>query len=174
MNNTIIGLVTLLLAVVVAPTTPALATPTPIPGGANQLAGTSGTLSSTFFNGKLRFKSFVLRKSTPDEQTADPGGLALTLTYIVSNGTSGHLAGSVPASMADADAIVVNGKPKGIYGAYYGLDPATAARGTILFSLPAGFVPVKILLVPTEGVALRINLKPSDIPAAAPAATPSP
>ena len=113
------------------------ATPTPIPGGANQLNGVTGTLSSTIFNGKLRFRKFVLRPSTPDEQKADPGSTALTLTYIVSNGTSGHLAGSVPASMADADAIEVAGRPNGVYGTYYGMDPGAAVRGTLLFSLPA-------------------------------------
>jgi len=44
----------------------------------------------------------------------------------------------------------------------------------LLFSLPAGFVPVKILVVPPTGVAIRLNLKPSDLPTPTPVATPSP
>jgi hypothetical protein len=76
--------------------------------------------------------------------------------------------------MVDADGVVAPGHPKGVYGTYYSLDPGAGARGTLLFSLPAGFVPVKILLVPTDGVAIRLNLKPSDIPAAAPSPTPTP
>jgi hypothetical protein len=53
------------------------------------------------------------------------------------------------------------------------MEPGAGARGTLLFSLPAGFTPVKILLVPPTGVAIRLNLKPSDLPAA-PVPSPSP
>jgi len=155
------------------PLSASAATPTPMPGGANQIKGVTGTLSSTIFNGSLRFKKFVLRLSTADEQRADPGSTALTLTYIVLNGMSKNAYGGVGASMADADGVVINGHPLGVYGAYFSLVPGAGAKGTLLFELPAGFVPVKILIVPPDGVALRINLKPSDLPAA-PAASPSP
>jgi len=174
MNTTIIRVATLALALGAAiPNSAIAATPTPIPGGANQIKGISGTLASTLFNGSLRFKKFVLRKSTPDEQTADPGSTALTLTYIVLNGMNKQAYGGVSASMADADGVVINGHPLGVYGAYFSLVPGAGAKGTLLFELPPGFTPVKILIVPPDGVALRINLKPSDLPAA-PVATPSP
>ena len=152
----------------------ASAAPTPVPGGANQLNGVSGTLSSTIFNGKLRFRKMLLRTSTPAEATPDAGGMALTLTYIVSNGTAKNIYGNVGASMVDADGIAVAGHPLGVYGAYYSMPPGAPVRGTISFVLPAGFVPVKILLVPGDGPAVRINLKASDLPAAAPAPSPTP
>jgi hypothetical protein len=150
------------------------AAPTPIPGGANQINGVTGTLKSTIFNGKLRFKKFVLRTATAAEGTADPGGMALTLTYIVSNGVSKQIYGNTSATMADADGVTVAGHSVGVYGAYYTLQPGAAARGTICFSLPAGFVPVKILITPGDGTALRINLKSSDLPTPAASAAASP
>jgi hypothetical protein len=174
MNNTILWGAALILALGGAlPNSAVAATPTPMPGGANQIKGVTGSLSATIFNGKLRFKNFVLRTSTADEQRPDPGGMALTLTYVVLNGTSANAYGAVSASMADADGVVVNGRPSGVYGAYFSLEPGAGARGTLLFSLPAGFVPVKILLVPPLGVAIRLNLKSSDLPAA-PLPSPSP
>ncbi len=152
----------------------AFAAPTPVPGGANQLTGVSGTLSSTIFNGKLRFRKMLLRPSTPAEATPDPGGMALTLTYIVSNGTAKNIYGNVSASMVDADGIAVGGHSVGVYGAYYSMPPGAPVRGTLYFVLPAGFVPVKILLIPGDGPAVRITLKPSDIPAPAPTPSPTP
>jgi hypothetical protein len=175
MKINVIGISALMLALgSVLPPGAIAATPTPMPGGANQIKGVTGTLSSTIFNGTLRFKKWDLRKSTPDEQTPDAGGLALTLTYVVLNGTSKNQYGGVSASMVDADGVVINGRPKGVYGAYFSTEPGAGARGTLLFSLPAGFVPVKILVVPPTGVAIRLNLKPSDLPTPTPVATPSP
>jgi hypothetical protein len=163
------------MLILLAATIPAAvsAAPTPMPGGANQIKGVTGTLQSTIFNGKLRFRKFVLRKATPAEQTADPGGMALALTYIVLDGMPRKAYGNVSASIVDADGVVIGSHTVGVYGAYYTMDPGAAARGILTFALPAGFVPVKILIVPGDGPALRINLKPSDVPAA-PAPAPSP
>ena len=71
----------------------------------------------------------------------------------------------------------MNGHPVGVYGAYFSIHQGEAARGTIWFALPAGFTPTKMLVMPPDGPALRIALKPSDLPAApapAPAATVTP
>jgi hypothetical protein len=152
----------------------ATAAPTPMPGGANQLKGVTGTLSSTIFNGKLRFKKFVLRTSTPAEATPDPGGMALTLTYIVSDGIPKNIYGNVSATIADVDGVTIPGHSVGVYGAYYSMPPGAAVRGTIYFTMPAGFTPVKILLTPGDGPAIRINLKPSDIPTPSPSPSPTP
>jgi hypothetical protein len=138
------------------------AAPTPMPGGANQIKGVTGTMQSTIFNGKLRFRKFVLRNSTPDEGTPDPGTQMLTLTYIVSDGMPKQAYGNVSGSMADADGILADGRSVGVYGAYYTMPPGGA-----------GFVPVKILLQPGDGPAIRINLKASDVPAM-PAPSPTP
>jgi hypothetical protein len=173
MSYRILPSAVLAIALSIAGSGVALAVPTPIPGGANQIKGVTGTLASTIFNGKLRFRKFVLRKSTAAEGTADPGGMALTLTYLVSDGMERAAYGNVGASIVDADGVVVAGHSVGVYGAYYTMQPGASVRGSLYFLMPAGFVPVKILMVPGDGPALRINLKPSDLPAATPATAPT-
>jgi hypothetical protein len=174
MPHKIFTLAAALFALSIAASPVVLAAPTPIPGGANQINGVTGTLHATIFNGKLRFRNFVLRKSTAAEATPDAGGMALTLTYLVSDGMTRQAYGNVSASMVDADGVLVGSHTVGVYGAYYTIQPGASARGLLYWVLPAGFVPVKILVTPGDGPALRINLKPSDIPAAAPASSPSP
>jgi hypothetical protein len=146
----------------------ATAAPTPIPGGANQISGVSGTLSSTLFNGKMRIRKMQLRPSTAAEATASAGSSALTFVFLVSNGTSAPRAGNFSASMADADGVTINGHSVSVYSAYYSLQPGMPARATIYFIVPSGFTPVKILLTDGNGPAFRVNLKAADIPAAAP------
>ena len=176
MSNRIIRAAVLLLALCeIAPAaTLAASTPKPMAGGANQQAGISGGMSTTFFNGKLRFKKFALKTSTPAEDTPAAGSQALTLSWIVLNGVPKHTYGNVGGTIADADGVTITGHTVGVYGAYYDLQPGAGGKGAIYFEVPAGFVPVKILLTPGDGPALRINLKPSDLPAApAPSASPA-
>jgi hypothetical protein len=156
----------LLLAFSMTHPAAALAAPTPIPGGANQLAGVSGGLGSTLFNGKMRIRKMQLRASTPAEATPGAGNTALTLVFLVSNGTNAARAGNFSGSMVDADGVAINGHSVSVYSAYYSLQPGVPARATMYFILPTGFTPVKILLTDGNGPAFRINLKASDIPAA--------
>jgi len=145
----------------------AIAAPTPIPGGAGQLAGVSGGLSSTLFNGKLRIRQMKLRASTAAEDTPDAGSSALTFVFLVSNGTNAARSGNFAGSLVDADGVAINGHSVSVYSAYYSLQPGVPARLTMYFVLPSGFAPVKILLTDGNGPAFRVNLKASDIPAPA-------
>lgn len=151
------------------------AAPTPVPGGAYQLKGVTGGLSSTLFNGTLRVRNMRLRPATANEASPGRGQTALTFTYLVSNGTSKSQHGNLGASIVDADGVSVNGRSMSVYSAYYALDPGAATRGTIEFTLDAGFMPVKIVLGGGGGPVFRIDLKPSDVPGAAtPSAMPAP
>jgi hypothetical protein len=174
MSNRIIRAAVLLLALSAIAPAATLAAPTPKPmaGGANQIAGISGGLGSTFFNGKLRFKKFTLRTSTAAEDVPGAGKRALTLSWVVLNGVPKHTYGNIAATIVDADGVTISGSSVGVYGAYYDLLPGAGAKGSKYFEVPVDFVPVKIILTPGDGVALRINLKPSDLPAA-PAPSPS-
>lgn len=158
----------LALAATALHTGPVLAaTATPVPGGANQIAGVSGGLGSTLFNGLMRVRKMQLRAATASEATPPAGGSALTFSYIVSNGTHAKRGGNFTASLADADGVTVNGRSVSVYSAYYSLQPGEAARGVIVFVLAdKSFVPVKILLTDGSGPAFRINLKPTDLPSA--------
>jgi hypothetical protein len=141
------------------------AAPTPVPGGANQLKGVSGGLSSTLFNGKMRIRKMQLRAATAAEASPGTGQTAVTFVYLVSNGTSAARSGNFSASMVDSDGVAVNGHSTNVYSAYYSLQPGVPARGTIAFVLDSGFAPVKILLTDGNGPAFRVNLKPADLPA---------
>jgi hypothetical protein len=146
---------------VVGAATPAFAaTPTPEPGGANQLAGVEGGLSSTLFNGQLRLSKMAVRAPVPaDNLTND----FLLFECVVSNGTSQPVAGYFHSSIADADGVTVDGHSPGLWN----LQQAQAYRLKIDFHLPANFVPVKIVLVPTDPKykkVFRVDLKASDLP----------
>jgi hypothetical protein len=144
------------------------AAPTPIPGGANQLKGVSGGLTSTLFNGKVRIRQMALRPSTAAEYTPAGGQRGLVFSWLVSNGTHAARTGYFAASISDADGVGIDGKAVTVYSTFYSLQPGAAARGTMQFVVPAGYTPVKILLTDQgspSGPAFRINLKASDVPA---------
>jgi hypothetical protein len=156
----------------------ALAKPTPVPGGANQLSGVSGTLSQTLFNGTLRLHGMSLKDAGPADNVHPnaPGERALVFRAVVNNGTHHEDHGYFDATLADADGITVLGQP---LDSGWSLEPGAAARLANGFSVPAGFVPTKLLLVEAahpKARAFRITLKPGDLPAApgAPGAPPAP
>ncbi len=151
----------------------ALATPTPVPGGANQLAGVSGTLAQTLFNGTLRLHGMSLKDAVPADNVHPnaPGERALVFRAVVNNGIHHEDHGYFDATLVDADGITVTGRP---LDSGWSLEPGAAARVVNGFSVPAGFVPTKLLLVEAahpKARAFRITIKPGDLsPAAAPAA----
>ncbi|MDB5028893.1 MAG: hypothetical protein JWO66_2582 [Candidatus Eremiobacteraeota bacterium] len=146
----------------------ALAAPTPVPGGANQLAGVSGTFSQVLFNGTLRLKGMTLKDAVPADNVRPnaPGERALVFRAIVNNGTHHADHGYFDATLSDADGITVTGRP---LNDGWSLEPGAAARVVNGFSVPAGFVPTKLLLVYAahpKTRAFRITIRPSDLPAA--------
>ena len=146
----------------------AMAKATPPPGGANQINGVQGTLSQTLFNGTLRLKSMSLGdpKATDSMHPNAATDRALVFRAIVSNGTHHENHGYFDATLADADGITVTGRP---LDDGWSLQPGTAARTSIGFSVPAGFVPVRIVLIQAaapKARAFRVTLRPGDVPAA--------
>jgi len=148
------------------------ATPTPIPGGANQLSGVSGGLASALFNGKIRIRQMTLRPSTSAEFAPADGNTGLVFSWLASNGTHATRTGYFSASLSDADGVLIEGKALSVYGAFYSLQPGAAAHGSIQFIVPTGYKATKILLTDEgspAGPVFRIQLQATDVPA--PAAT---
>ena len=140
--------------------TGASAAPTPVPGGANQRTGVAGTLSQTLFNGTLRLRSMSFGDAieSDNEHPNKPGERALVFHAIVSNGTHHYNHGYFDAVLSDADGITVEGRP---LDGGWDLQQGAAARTAIGFSVPAGFVPVKLVLTQaavTHAKAFRITL----------------
>ncbi len=162
------GLAAMLLAFVLGDAAIATAKPPPVPGGANQINGVQGTLAEVLFNGTLRLRSMSLTDPRPGEPMRSPAGeRPLVFRAIVSNGTHRANHGFFNASLADANGITIEGRP---LDDGWELQPGTAGRTIIGFSIPADFVPVKLVLIQaavTNPKAFRITVRPSDIPAAA-------
>ncbi len=170
-------LVPVLLALAVgAAGGPAGAVPTPVPGGANQINGVSGTMSQTLFNGMLRLRGMSLKDPVPADNMRPnaAGERAIVFHAIVSNGSHHENHGYFNATLADANGITVTGRP---LDSGWSLQPGTAARAATGFSVPADFVPVRMVLIEAatpKAQAFRIAIRPTDLPpaGAAPAATP--
>lgn len=151
------------------------AAPTPVPGGANQTSGVSGSLSQTLFNGTLRIKSMSLKDAVPADHINPnaPGERALVFRTIVSNGTKHEDHGYFDASLADANGITIAGRP---LDSGWSLEPGAAAHAVNGFSVPHDFVPVRLVLIESahpKARAFRIAIRPTDLgEAPAPAATP--
>jgi hypothetical protein len=163
----------LALAVAIALAAPApAAMPTPEPGGANQTHGVAGPLHATLFNGQARLTKMALNK--PDgsanenlHDTADTKWIAFRV--LMSNGTPRVLTMmQFSASIEDADGVAVTAQPDKLLpmGAVTGIPPGGAWHETVFFGVPAGFKPVKIVLVPADlhYKAFRITLSPGDLP----------
>jgi len=152
---------------------PALASPTPQPGGANQTQALQGTLRDTLFNGQARVRKMMLTKpdGSPSESYADSADTTwLVFRALMSNGTPRVLEMTqFSASIVDADGIAVPAQADKVrpLGMITNIPPGGAWKETILFNVPAGFKPVKILLVSANPKykSFRINLSPSDAPA---------
>ncbi len=149
------------------------AAPTPVPGGANQTTGVSGSMSQTLFNGTLRIKAMSLKDAQPDDHIRPnaPTERALVFRTIVSNGTKHENHGYFDASLADADGITIAGRP---LDGGWSLEPGAATHAIMGFSVPSTFVPVRLVLIQaakSKPVAFRVAVRPSDV---APAPIPSP
>ncbi len=145
----------------------ATAAPTPVPGGANQVAGVSGNLSQVLFNGTLRIRGMSFKNAvTSDNMHPNAAGeRALVLRMIVSNGAHHEDHGYFDATLADANGITVTGRP---LDDGWSLQPGSAGRASIGFSIPADFVPKRMVLIEAAHLrarAFRISLRPSDLPA---------
>lgn len=142
----------------------AVAAPTPVPGGAYQTNGVSGTLSETLFNGTLRLKSMSLKEAGPSDNIHPNAGddKAYVLHGIISNGTNHENHGYFDATLVDADGVTIAGRP---LDSGWSVEPGAAARFVNGFSVPPGFKPVRLVLIEsatTKG-AFRIALKPGDL-----------
>jgi hypothetical protein len=144
------------------------ATPTPIPGGANQAAGVAGGFGHKLFNGEVRLIPKELRNATPeDDLTAVDGQKWIVFTAAASNGTSKDLdMQQFTASIVDEDGDTHQAQPDKVkpMGGVFGVPPGGKWKEQIYFDVPANFKPVKILLRPYDGKhkAFRITVRPED------------
>jgi hypothetical protein len=136
------------------------ASPTPVPGGANQSAGISGPITGELFNGKLRLKKMSLTPKT------DLGDNYLVFSAIVANGTKTNREVLLEAHMADADGVTLNQTAGDPQGGPCALAPGAACRNSFRFKITdPQFKPVKILVQELGNgpqPVFRVDLPPSN------------
>lgn len=146
----------------------AAASPTPVPGGANQAAGVAGTFGQKLFNGEVRIVPKELRDANAaDGLTAAPGQKWVVFTAAASNGTAHALdMQQFVASIVDADGDTYQAQPDKVkpMGGLYGVPPGGQWKEQILYAVPANFAPVKIVLLPYDRKhqAFRITVRATD------------
>ena len=145
----------------------AISVATPMPGGAYDINGVSGSMSQVLFNGKLRLRGMTLKDAGPNDAVRPVGanGRAIVFRAIVSNGTLRETHGFFNATLADADGITIGGRP---LDDGWSLEPGTAARAVYGFQVPGDFVPVRLVLIEATDAkpkAFRIKIAPADLSA---------
>src|SRR5579872_700681 len=82
------------------------ASPTPVPGGANQVSALSGTIGQTIFNGVLRIKVVELRDATPADHPEQelPGAnqKVMVMTVLLRNGIHDAFTDLMEYTLADS------------------------------------------------------------------------
>lgn len=124
--------------------------PTPVPGGANQLAAVEGSVGATLFNGEVRIRGGKIRAATPDEvsQILPPQGKrVIVYTATMSNGAHQAFTGMLAYSLVDADGVVVDAEPRHVEPN----PPPNVPQGgawheKVSFIVPADYTPVKLVI----------------------------
>jgi hypothetical protein len=143
-------------------------TPTPIPGGAVQARGVTGTIGSKLFNGEVRLRPTELRDATSADGlsgTADQRWLVFTAA--ASNGTNRALdMQQFIASIVDGEGNTIQAQPDKVRpaGGVYGVPPGGGWKEQVFFLVPKNFKPLKIVLAPYDGKhpVFRITIRPRD------------
>ena len=144
------------------------ATATPVPGGANQVAGVAGTIGQKLFNGELRLVPKEIRNANDsDGVTAASGQKWIVFTASASNGTAHALdMQQFNASVVDADGDTLQAQPDKVkpMGGLFGVPPGGQWKEQVLFNVPTNFVPAKIVLLPYDQKhqAFRITIRATD------------
>lgn len=160
--------ISLLFALSLGAATAVSASPTPVPGGANQAEGVPTTFGKAAFNGEVRLTPRQLRDATAaDDYIAPTGQKWVVLLATAANGTSKSLdMQQFVASIVNADGESVAADPDKInpIGCACGIAPGAGWREKIAFLVPTDFKPVKIIVIPYDRKhkAFRITVGPND------------
>jgi hypothetical protein len=126
---------------------PAGAAPTPAPGGANQIKGTSVTYPATAFSGVVRLKPTYFGPVRAGDKFGTPPATKQIWVFegIVSNGTASAYIDDPTIVLADKDGITADNDATDQLNESLNLVQAAAARIRRVYFAPADFVPDHIL-----------------------------
>lgn len=155
------------------------ASPTPIPGGANQITALSGTVGQTLWNGMARVKINEVRDATPDDhpESLYPSARqkAMVITGVMKNGTNAVFINLMSYTLADADDVTI-AIPSHLFtsGVTVNIAQGAATKVQALFLVDKNYRPTKLLVQcetcgkPNRFKPFRIAIPAAGAPAAAP------
>jgi hypothetical protein len=125
-------------------------TPTPVPGGANQLSAVSGKIGDTVFNGVLRVQIKELRDATaadhPEKLLPSAGQRVMIMTVLLKNGSHGDFIDLISYTLADADGVTFAIPSSMISPSNLNIIQGGAARQTALFTVDQSYKPTKVIV----------------------------
>lgn len=128
----------------------AASTPTPVPGGANEVKAMSAKIGDTVFTGALRVKIEELRDATAAD---DPGRLfpsstqrVMVMKALLHNGLHANFIDLLSYTLADNDGVTVPIPAYDMTNANLNILQGGAARQTAMFLVDKDFVPVKLIV----------------------------
>jgi hypothetical protein len=140
------------LAAVVLAAAPLAAAPapTPVPGGANQVAAVSGTVGETLWNGVVRLQVTEVRIVTATDDLAailpSAAQTPLALTAVVRNGTKTSFTEVLTYTLADASDVAFDIPSYTVKPNPVSIQQGAAARQRALFAVDKAYTPVKLLV----------------------------
>lgn len=125
-------------------------TPTPVPGGANQVNALSGTIGQTIFNGVLRIDVQELRDATDADNPSQAGPLpnqkVMVMKVLLRNGAHDAFIDLLSYTLADKDDVSVDVPEHLIEHANLHILQGSAGRQSAMFPVDKDFVPVKLIV----------------------------
>ena len=138
------------LAAMVCVRIAAQASPTPVPGGANQVTAVSAKLGDTVFNGDLRIKVEELRDATaadhPERMLPSANQKVMVMSALLHNGLHRDFLDLLTYTLADADEVTFDIPSNYLTNANLHIFQGAAARQTAMFVVDKSFVPVKLIV----------------------------
>jgi hypothetical protein len=128
----------------------AAGTPTPVPGGANQVSAISAKVGQTVFNGALRIQVTALRDATPDDHPeqamAGAGQKVMVMTVLLKNGAHQDFIDLITYTLADKDEVSFEIPSYKITPSNLHIQQGAAARQTAMFTVDQSYKPMKLLV----------------------------
>ena len=146
----------------------AIAAPSPLPGGSNQVNAVSGKLGDTLWNGVLRFKLVEVRDATAADHPESVVPLAtqkvIVVTAIIRNGTQSTWSELVTYTLADKDDVAFLIPGNLFTPVALNIQQGASVKQSALVPIDKNFVPVKLLFQCTSCgksfKAFRVTLAP--------------
>ncbi len=126
------------------------ATPTPIPGGANQVNAIEGKVGDTIFNGVLRITVQEIRDATaddhPEKMLPGPNQKVMVMKVLLRNGTHDAFIDLLTYSLADADDVAFQIPSNYVNPGNLHILQGAAARQNAMFVVDKDYKPAKLIV----------------------------